>query len=61
MIAPLSRIIARYIAGGLVTYGLMTPDDAFILEPEFIVIVGGLIGAGAECLYAVAVRKGWTT
>lgn len=61
MIAPLSRIAARYIAGALVTYGLVTPADAALLQPEIVIAVGAMIGAAVEAAYALAVRKGWTT
>lgn len=60
MIAPLSRIAARYIAGALVTYGIVSPADADMLHPELIAITGALIGIATEGLYALAVKKGWT-
>jgi hypothetical protein len=60
MIAPLSRIAARYLSGALVTYGLISPADAAALQPEFVIIAGALIGAATEAVYALAVKKGWT-
>jgi hypothetical protein len=60
MIAPLSRILARYLSGTLVTYGVFAAPDAAMLEPEIVMIVGAAIGAIAEGAYAIAVRKGWS-
>lgn len=58
MIAPIARIVARYISGALVAYGL-SPADAALLHPEIALIVGAAIGAITELVYAVAVKKGW--
>jgi hypothetical protein len=59
MIAPLSRIFARYVSGALVAYGLVTPDDAAAMTPELIALAGAALAAITEALYALAVRKGW--
>jgi hypothetical protein len=59
MIAPLSRIAARYVSGALVTYGLMQPDQVALIQPDLALIVGSLIGALSEIAYALAVKKGW--
>lgn len=61
MIGPIARIVARYIVGALVAYGVFGPDDAAVIEPEFALIVGTIAGAAVEGLYAIAVRKGWAT
>lgn len=61
IVAPLSRIMGRYIAGALVTYGLIAPDAVGALEPELIALAGAVIGAAVEVAYTLARRKGWTT
>lgn len=61
MIAPLARIAARYIAGVLVAYGVFSPADAALLEPEFVALAGALLGFAVEGAYFIAKRKGWTT
>ena len=59
MIAPLSRILARYTASALVTYGAIAPPDAAFMEPEIALLIGLGIGALTEGVYALAVRFGW--
>jgi hypothetical protein len=61
MIAPLSRIAARYVSGALVTYGVLSPADAAMLDPEIVTIVGAALAVLTEAIYAFAKRKGWAT
>lgn len=61
MIGPFARIIARYIAGLMVSYGIMTQGDAAALLPDLVLIAGALIGLVTETAYTLAKRKGWTT
>ena len=61
MIGPLSRIIARYIAGALVTYGLFTPQDAAVINPDLVFIIGMVLGGIVELAYTYAKRVGWMT
>lgn len=61
MMAPLARIIARYLAGALVAYGLLAPQDAAALHPDLVAAVGAGLAALVEAVYAVAKRKGWAT
>lgn len=61
IVAPLSRIAGRYIAGALVTYGLIAPDAVGAVEPEIIALAGAILGAIVEGAYTMAVRKGWAT
>jgi len=61
MIGPVSRIIARYIASALVTYGMFAAPDAAMIEPDIALMVGAVVGAAVEGAYAIAIRKGWTT
>lgn len=61
MLAPLTRIIARYIAGALVAYGLMAPHEAVAMHPDLVAIVGAGLGVAVEFVYAFARRRGWAT
>lgn len=61
MIGPVSRIVARWLASALVTYGLVAPEYGAALDHDIALILGGLIGAGTEAAYAVAKRNGWRT
>ena len=61
MIGPFARIIARYISGSLVTYGIFTAPEAAQLNPDIVLIVGAVLGAAVEFVYAYAKRKGWAT
>lgn len=61
MIAPLTRIIARYLAGAMVAYGLMAPQDAVAMHPDLVAIVGAVLGVAVESAYAFARRRGWAT
>ena len=51
MIAPLSRILARYVASAFVTYGAIASPDA--------ALIGLGLGGLTEGVYALAVRFGW--
>jgi hypothetical protein len=61
--ALIARIVLRYVAGALVAWGLLAPEDADILtmDPEMAVLVGALITAAVEGGYALAKRYGWAT
>ena len=61
MIGPLSRIIARYIAGALVTYGFFTAQDAAVINPDLEFIIGMVLGGIVELAYTYAKRVGWMT
>lgn len=60
MIAPLTRIIARYLASALVTYGVLSAPDAAAVEPDIVLALGVIIATATEAAYALAVRFGWT-
>lgn len=60
MIAPLSRIIARYIASALVTYGALAAPDAATVEPDIAMALGIALAAVTEAAYALARRWGWS-
>jgi hypothetical protein len=61
MIGPVSRILARYLAGALVAYGLFSAPDVAALEPDLVAVVGAILGAAVEAAYAFAKRRGWAT
>ncbi|WP_273687314.1 hypothetical protein [Ketogulonicigenium vulgare] len=65
--APFVRIALRYIAGGLVSYGILTPEGAtaFASDPQVIaqasIALGAATAALTEGFYALAKRWGWRT
>jgi hypothetical protein len=61
--AVTARILLRYLAGYLILKGVLPEDIARMIEndPEIAAVVGALIAAGVESLYAVAMRLGWKT
>lgn len=61
MIAPLSRILMRYLSGALAATGLLAPDVAAQIgaDPDLVLIVAGVLTFATEAAYALAVRKGW--
>jgi hypothetical protein len=63
MIPVISRIIARYVSGGLMTIGVLSPDLAseFAMDPDVALVLGGIIGAATEAVYAWAKKKGLAT
>lgn len=63
MTAILARIAARYISGALMTIGFLPPDLAaeFAMDPDVALVLGGMIGAATEGVYAWAKSKGWAT
>ena len=63
MIPVLARIIARYVSGGLMTIGVLSPDLAqeFAMDPDVALVLGGIIGVATEGVYAWAKRMGWAT
>lgn len=63
MTAIIARILARYVSGGLMTIGVLSPDLAqqFAMDPDVALVLGGIIGAVTEGVYAWAKSKGWAT
>lgn len=57
------RVGLRYLAGYLVLKGIIPDDVAALIEedPELSVLIGGVIAAGVEWLYAKAQKLGWRT
>ena len=63
MIPVIARIIARYVSGGLMTVGVLSPDLAqeFAMDPDVALVLGGIIGAATEGVYAWVKARGWAT
>ena len=62
-LAPvLARIIARYLAGALVAVGAIAAgtEAQIAADPEVLMILGGVLAAGTEALYALARARGWS-
>jgi len=59
----LARIVLRYAAGALVTYGLLAPDMAgqIATDPDLALVLGAAIGAGVEAAYAWVKARGGNT
>lgn len=60
-IMPIARIVARYIAGAMVAYGLTDQDTAqsIYTDPDVLILVGAAIAGVVEGAYALARRRGW--
>lgn len=61
MTAVLSRILARYVSGALVAYGLIPHEvgQELAMDPDVALMLGAVIGAVAEGFYAFARARGW--
>lgn len=58
--APLSRIILRYVIGGL-AMGSVTVGEQLAADPDLVLYGSLALGAVVEGAYALAKRKGWST
>ena len=61
MIAPLSRILARWIGGLLIGYGIFAPHDAAAVEPDLAFLIAATLGVVVEGFWLLARRFGWST
>lgn len=63
MVGPIARILLRYVAAALVTYGFVTEDigSQIAADPDLLMIVGVGLAAAAEAAYALAKRRGGAT
>lgn len=65
MSAVIVRILLRYLAGALITKGLLSPEDGNMLtsDPDVAQLleigVGLGFGLASEAWYAIARRFGW--
>lgn len=62
-IGLISRIVARYLSGAIVTLGLVDTTTGNLLFPDLeglvVIILGTLIGAASEGFMALARKMGW--
>jgi len=63
MNAVVVRIIARYLSGALVSYGIIPHEAAaeLAMDPDVALVLGALVGGITEIAYAYAKKWGWTT
>ena len=63
MTAVITRIILRYLSGGMVAYGLLAQEAGaqLAVDPDLTMVVGAAVGGATELFYAYAKRRGWTT
>ena len=61
--APVARIVLRYLVGAAVMYGLIGAEtgEYLAVDPDLTLVIGSVIGAVVEVVYAYAKRKGWAT
>lgn len=63
-IGLIARIIARYLAGSIVTLGFVDAQTGNLLFPDFegliVVLLGTLIGLVTEMFYRLARKLGWS-
>ena len=62
-VAVISRIIARYLSGALVSYGAISPEVGanLAIDPDVALVLGAIIGAATEGIYTWAKKRGWAT
>ena len=63
MIGPIARIILRYVAAALVTYGIVPIEVGaqIAVDPDLIALAGLALAALVEVGYALARNRGWAT
>jgi hypothetical protein len=61
MIGPISRIVGRWAASALVTYGMVAPEYGSALDADLALVIGVVLGAAVEAGYIAAKRLGWAT
>ena len=63
MTAVLARLIARYLAGALVAYGIIDggTGQTIALDPDLALAIGAGLTAVTEVGYALAKKYGWAT
>jgi len=55
IVAPLARIVSRYVSGALLAIGVTVDDGQLFIAASVVV------AAVVEGIYAMARRKGWAT
>lgn len=63
MTLVIARILARYLSGALVSYGVIPHEVGadLAVDPDVALVLGAIIGAATEGVYAFARKRGWTT
>lgn len=63
MTAIVARIIARYLSGALVAYGLIPHEvgNELAVDPDIALVIGATLTVVTEAVYAFARKKGWAT
>jgi tetrahydromethanopterin S-methyltransferase subunit E len=63
MNAVIVRIVARYLSGALVSYGVIPQEVGadLAMDPDVALVLGAVIGAVTEGVYAFAKKRGWAT
>ena len=63
MIPVIVRILARYLSGALVSYGFIPHEVGadLAVDPDVALVLGAIIGAATEGVYAFAKARGLTT
>ena len=63
IIAPLARILLRYVGGALISAGVAINPTA-LTDPDLVQVlcflIGGLCTAFSEGFYLIARKKGWS-
>ena len=62
-VAVVSRIVARYLSGALASYGLVSPEVGaeLAMDPDVALVLGAIIGAVTEGIYAWVKQRGYAT
>ena len=60
-VPQLARVLARYVAGFLLTIGMFAPGEAeaWGRDPATLALIGAGIAAVTETLWAQALKRGW--
>lgn len=58
---PIIRIMSRWVASALVTYGIINPEYSLGLDADVSALAGVVIGIVTESHYFLAKRLGWRT
>ncbi len=64
IIAPLARILLRYVGGALISAGIAINPSA-LTDPDMVqvlcFVIGGLCSVVSEGFYVIARKNGWKT
>jgi hypothetical protein len=63
MIAVYARLIARYLAGALLAYGMIDAETSqhIALDPDVALVLSAVLTAATEGFYKLARKYGWAT